>query len=459
MSTTTKAKKKKSPLKLKPYSPAEVENAVIYEANIRQYSKEGTLNAFTKDLPKLKKLGVKVLWVMPVQPISLKRRKTSNGRFIEEITDSKEREKQLGSYYALADYTSVNPDYGTLADFKKLVKTAHENGMYVILDWVANHTGWDHKWIEEHPEFYHKNNQGAITDPLNPWNGQSEGWNDVAHLNYFEEGLFEAMKNEMLFWLKETNIDGFRCDVAERVRLEFWEYVYPKLQEEKPIFMLMEADNPDYMRNVFDMGYNWKTFHAMNEIAQGRQNAGNLDGLMRYFDNTYRKEDILMNFTSNHDENSWNGSEYERLGNAVEVFAALTYMIPGMPLIYNGQEYDYKGRLKFFEKDSFSKRKGKMFKVYEKLGTLKNENPALHGGVNKASCTRISTSDDQRVFAISREKEGHVVYFIANLANAYNQISFPIQGEFTSYMSGEKITLKQGKKLEFAPWEYLILTT
>lgn len=461
MSTTStfkKPKKKtKKPAALNPYSPAEVENAVIYEANIRQYSKDGDFASFTKDIPKLKKLGVKILWIMPVQPISLKRRKTTDGRFIEEIKSEEEKEKYLGSYYSLADYTAVNPDFGTLEDFKKLVKTAHKNGMYVLLDWVANHTGWDHKWIEEHPEFYHKNQEGEVTEPLNPWTGQSEGWGDVAHLNYHEGSLFEAMKNEMLFWVKEADIDGFRCDVAERVRLEFWQFAIPELRKEKPLFMMMEADNPDYLHGVFDMAYNWKSFHVMNEIAQGRQNVSSLDGLMDYFNQTYQKEDILMNFTSNHDENSWNGSEYERLGEAVEVFAALTYLVPGMPLIYTGQEYDVKERIKFFEKDLISKRRRKMFSVYEKLGKLKNENPALHGGVNKASYERVHTSDDTNLYAFKREKDGKQVYFIANLLNSYRSVQLPIEGDFTDYMHDKEISLTAGEKIDFAPWEYLIL--
>src|SRR5690606_28043383 len=178
------------------YSPEFAENAVIYEANIRQYSPEGTFNAFTKDIPELKKLGVKVIWLMPIYPISLKNRKTTDGRLVSEINDPKEKAKYLGSYYAISDYTAINPDLGTKEDFRNLVKTAHENGMYVILDWVANHTGWDHKWITEHPEYYHKNAKGEVTDPINPETGKSWGWTDVAHLDYANKELHETMKNE-----------------------------------------------------------------------------------------------------------------------------------------------------------------------------------------------------------------------------------------------------------------------
>lgn len=444
-------------LAMKEYAPAEMENAVIYEANIRQYSPEGTFEAFTKDIPELKKLGVKVLWVMPIQPISMTKRKATGELSIEDITDPTEKEKYLGSYYAISDYTAVHEGYGSLEDFKKLVETAHEHGIYVILDWVANHTGWDHKWIKEHPEFYHKNAAGEVTDPLNPETGESWGWTDVAHLNYESEGLFDAMANEMIYWVKETNIDGFRCDVADNVKIEFWEYVYPKLNEIKPVFMLAESNKPELMKSVFDMGYNWSAHHLMNEIAKGKKKVTDFDELMKEQDSIYQKKDIMMNFTSNHDENSWNGSEYERLGDAVEVFAALTYAMPGMPLIYNGQEYDFDKRLKFFEKDSITHQKGKMFAVYEKLGKLKNENPALHGGVNKASYERISTSDEENILAFKREKDGKILYFIANLSNSAKEFTLPISGEFENYMKAEKQNLSESQNVKLDAWDYWIL--
>lgn len=444
-------------LAMKEYTPEEMENAVIYEANIRQYSPEGTFEAFTKDIPELKKLGVKVLWVMPIQPISMTRRKATGDKSIEDISDPEERKKYLGSYYAISDYTAINPEYGTLDDFKKLVDTAHANGMYVILDWVANHTGWDHKWVKEHPEYYHKNAKGEVTDPLNPETGMSWGWSDVAHLSYEDPGLYEAMTHEMIYWINETNIDGFRCDIADNVKLDFWEFAHPKLNEEKPVFMLMESDNAEYLAKVFDMGYNFPMHHLMNDIAQGKKNVVDFDRLVLEQDSIYQKKDILMNFTSNHDENSWNGTEYERLGDAVETFATLTYLLPGMPLIYNGQEYDFNKRLKFFEKDTLTHTKGKMFPIYEKLGKLKNENVALNGGVNKANYDRIHTSDNVNVLAFKREKDGKKVYYIANLSKEPKKFTLSLTGEFENYMIGEKMMLTENQEIELQPWQYLIL--
>mgnify|MGYP003575014475 CR=1 FL=1 len=441
-----------------PVSDAMMENSVIYEANIRNYSPEGTFNAFTKDIPELKKLGVKVIWLMPVYPLSLKNRKATGDLSVEDIKDPKEREKYLGSYYAISDYTAINPDLGTEADFKKLVQAAHDNGMYVILDWVANHTGWDHKWITEHPEYYYKNAKGEVTDPLNPETGKSWGWTDVAHLDYTSKVLYEPMKDEMLYWVKEQNIDGFRCDVADNVPTAFWEFTIPKLKEVKPLFMLMESEKPYLFNGLFDMGYNWPMHHLMNDIAKGKKTVKDWDTAMAKRTADYKPQDFWMNFTSNHDENAWNGSEYERLGDAAETFAALTYTMPGMPLIYTGQEYGSKHRLKFFEKDQIAKDNSKMFGFYEKLGALKNNNPALNGGKDPASYKRINTSLDANILAFEREKEGKKVIYVANLTKNDQSFTLPVEGTFTNYMTGEKITLAKGQKHDFKPWQYFILT-
>lgn len=228
-----------------PISNEVLESAVIYEANIRQYSPEGTFDAFTADIPELKELGVRVIWLMPIHPISLARRKATGEKSIEDIQDPEERKQYLGSYYAVADYGEVNPDYGTKADLDELVQAAHQNGMYVILDWVANHTGWDHAWLEEHPEFYTQNEQGEPVDPLNPETGESWGWTDVADLNYDNKELWQAMSEEMKYWVAEHDIDGFRADVAGEVPTAFWEQVVPQLKEIRPVFMLAESEEKE----------------------------------------------------------------------------------------------------------------------------------------------------------------------------------------------------------------------
>lgn len=424
----------------KPVSDEVLEEGVIYEANIRQYSEEGSFNAFTKDIPRLKELGVKVIWLMPIYPISSTKSKGS-----------------LGSYYAITDYTKVNPEFGTLDDFRKLVQTAHDQGMYVILDWVANHTGWDHVWIQEHPEYYTQDEDGNIVDPLNPDTGESWGWTDVADLNFDNREMREEMIADMLYWVKEENIDGFRCDVAHQVPVDFWETASDSIRAVKPVFMLAEAEQPELLKKAFDMQYAWEGHHIMNEIAQGNKTVEDWDHYMKKNDTLLESDDMFMNFTSNHDENSWNGTVFERMGDAAETFAAMTYCIPGMPLVYSGQEYDMDKRLLFFEKDTIIKEKGDFYPIYQKLGTLKNTYPALAGGKEAAAYNRVKTSDDKSILAFERIKNGKRLLFLANLTNDSKLATVDYEGSFKSYMTNTDVVLKSGVEYELQPWEYLIL--
>ena len=442
---------------LAPVSNDLMETAVIYEANIRQYSEEGTFDAFTEDIPQLKELGVKIIWLMPVHPISEARRKAQGDLNVEDIEDPEERKKYLGSYYAVADYTAVNPEYGTKEDFQELVDTAHENGIYVILDWVANHTGWDHPWIEEHPEYYTQNEQGEVIDPLNPQTGESWGWTDVADLNYENKELWGEMIADMKYWVEEHNIDGFRADVAGEVPTELWVQAKTEMEEIKPLFMLAESEDKDLFQEAFDMGYNWEGHHIMNSIAQGKSNVEAWDAYMKKIDTTYQEDDFLMNFITNHDENSWSGTVKERMGDAAETFLAMSYTVPGMPLIYSGQEYGLDHRLKFFEKDQIPKTKGRVWEVMEKLGTLKNNNPALNGGKEAANYERLQTSDDQKVLAFTRSKAGEELVFVANLSDEAINFTLELEGEYQDYMNSEDVNLAKDHEFSFKPWEYKIL--
>ena len=442
------------------FSPEVEENAVIYEVNIRQYSPEGTFNAFTKDIPQLKELGVKIIWVMPIFPISQTKRKATGGddsKFASEMP-KEEQHKYLGSYYAVSDFKKVNPEFGTIEDFRNLVKTAHDNGMYVILDWVPNHTGWDHVWIKEHPEFYTKNAKGEIIDPINPETGKSWGWSDVADLNYDNKELRKEMTSDMLHWIKNENIDGFRCDVAGNVPLDFWQQAIPQLRREKNIFMLAEAWEPELLKDgLFDMAYGWEAHHTMNRIAQGKNTVKEWDSYIQKVNKDYEANDILMNFIDNHDENSWNGTVKSRLGKAEEAITALSYVMPGMPLIYSGNEYGLEHSLKFFEKDSIPKTKGKQWDLRAKLGKLKSENSALNGGKNKATYKRIPTSNDNQILIFEREKNGEKVIYLANLSNQVVSASLPISGEFTDYITGKKVVFDVKLSTQLQPWQYYIL--
>ena len=442
------------------FSPDVEENAVIYEVNIRQYSPEGTFTAFTKDIPQLKELGVKIIWVMPIFPISQTKRKATGGddsKFASEMPAA-EQHKYLGSYYAVSDFKKVNPEFGTIEDFRNLVKTAHDNGIYVILDWVPNHTGWDHVWIKNHPEYYTKNAKGEIIDPINPETGKSWGWSDVADLNYDNQGLRKEMTADMLHWIKNENIDGFRCDVASNVPLDFWQQAIPQLRKEKNIFMLAEAWEPELLKDgLFDMAYGWEAHHTMNRIAQGKNTVKDWDKLILDNQKKYNANDILMNFVDNHDENSWNGTTKSRLAKAEEAMTALSYVMPGMPLIYSGNEYGLNHSLKFFEKDSIPKTKGAAWELRRKLGKLKTENSALNGGKKSASYKKIATPNDTEILAFEREKNGDKIIYIANLSDKTISTSLPINGEFEDFITGKKIIFDAKLNTQLQPWQYYIL--
>ena len=440
-----------------PVSPEGMEDAIIYEANIRQYSPEGTFEAFTQDIPQLKELGVDVIWLMPVHPISMKNRKAKGDLNVEDIEDEEERKKYLGSYYSISDYQAINPEFGTKEDFDKLVATAHENGMYVILDWVANHTGWDHQWIQDHPEYYIKDKDGNVSDPINPDTGESWGWTDVAKLDFENKQLWEAMAADMKYWIAEHDVDGYRCDVAGNVPTEFWEFVVPQLKEIKPVFMLAESEDKPLFKNAFDMGYNWEGHHIMNGLAQGEKTVKDWHEYMERVAADYEEDDYLMNFTTNHDENSWNGTVQERMGDNKDVMLAMAYTLPGMPLIYSGQEYDLDHRLKFFEKDSIPKEKGNTWKLLQKLAKVKKEHPALHGGVAAGDYTPLETGYDD-VIAFRRMKGDDAVFFVANLSDEDRKVKLDLAGGYKDEINGYTMAVSTREPLTIRPHVYHILT-
>ncbi len=435
---------------LTPISNLDMETAVIYEANIRQYSPGGTFDEFTRDIPQLKKLGVKMIWLMPVFPISETKRKATGGadsKFASEFPEE-EQAKYLGSYYAVSDFSKINPEFGTKEDFRKLIKAAHDNGIYVILDWVPNHTGWDHEWLKSNPEYYTQNENGEVIHP------EGTDWTDVADLNYENDSMRRAMIGDMLYWITEENIDGFRCDVAGSVPLDFWKQAIPELRNKKDIFMLAEAWEPELLEGeLFDMGYAWDGHHLLNALAKGEKNLEDYDAYINKMATDYDADDILMNFVTNHDENSWNGTIQERMGDASELMTVLSFAMKGMPLIYSGQEYDLDHRLKFFEKDSFPRVKGNTWKLLEKLGQLKATNPAWHGGKDAASYRRLESNENSLVF--ERSKDDESILFVGNISNDKSQITIP-KGWNLDYMSKEKIEF-EGDTLSLQPWGYKIL--
>lgn len=319
-----------------------------------------------------------------------------------------------------------------------------------MLDWVANHTAWDHPWVKQHPDWYEKDKNGKLQSPYD--------WTDVVALDYNNKEMRKQMIADMKYWLDDFKIDGFRCDMAHEVPTDFWEEAKPQLADGRDIFMLGETENTDLLVNAFDAAYGWELHHIMNDIANGKKDVSAIDVYMDSIPKKWQADDYKMIFTSNHDENSWSGSEYERMGDAVETFAALSYALPGIPLIYNGQEEDFKRRLKFFVKDSIDRNpNAKMRGIYEKLGELKINNLAFNGAKKAASYERLKTSDDKSILAFKRKKNTTEAYFIANLTKDEKSVVVPITGVYKSYMSNTEITLDANTNLKLKPWEYLIL--
>lgn len=407
----------------------------IYEVNIRQYTKEGSFKAFSKELPRLKDMGVQTIWFMPITPISQKNKKGV-----------------LGSYYAASDYVSVNPEFGTLDDFRILVKEAHAQGFKVIIDWVANHTGWDHKWTRDHPDYYE-------TDHVTGQFKIASGMDDIIELNFHNPDLIRAMIEAMKFWIVECNIDGFRCDLAFWVELNFWTAARKELDVIKPLFWFGELDpieHPEYM-GTFDAAYTWTWMHKTEDFYKKHLPLATLDTVLKQYDGI-GSASMRAWFTSNHDENTWNGSEYEKYGDMAKALAVFSCTWDGIPLIYSGQELPNLKRLKFFEKDEIAwTGKDQLHDFYKALLNLHSNNPALYAGDAKSVTQRLKTTDDHHVFAYLRRKGNHEVIVILNLSNEHVQFSVEgIHGRFQEIFSQRETDLSASVDFQMNRWEYLV---
>lgn len=421
--------------------PRWAKNAVIYELNIRQFTPEGTFRAIVPHLERLANMGVDILWLMPVHPISVEKRKGS-----------------LGSYYAVSDYRAVNPEFGTMRDLQFLIARAQNNGIKVIIDWVPHHTGWDHPWITEHPEWYSKDEDGNIIDPINEEEGEPWGWTDVAELDLSNKDMRAATISDMVFWLETTPIDGFRVDHAHGLPDDYWNEVSEALSRlDRPIFMLAEGEEPR-LRNEknFAATYAWEFHHAMNDIASGKKTVNVLDSLLAEDRKNYTYG-YHMYFTSNHDENTWAGTVMERMGNGHKAFAVLCGTIDGMPLIYSGQEEPMTKRLEFFEKDTINWKAYAYAPMYRTLSRLKKRNKALWNGDEGGLSERINESD--HVYAFKREKDEDKIVCLFNLSDQEQVTTLTEDVEKMRNVFGERSkSYKAGKEISLQPWEYIVLS-
>ena len=417
-------------------------DATIYELNTRQATEEGTFAAAEALLPEIKESGVDIIWIMPIQQIGVLERKGT-----------------LGSYYAITDYCKFNPEFGTRADFESFLAKAHELGLKVILDWVANHTAPDSEWT--------KNDGWHYRDSLGNLMVQYD-WTDISKLNYDNQDMRAAMKQAMHWWMDTIGIDGFRCDVAGEVPTDFWNDVMAEIRVKHPdMFTLAEdeAEAQDLTESAFDMYYGWELHHLMNGVAQGKKTVEDLWGYFAKVDTTIRKEAIRMNFTSNHDENSWNGTEFERMGDATDLFAAFTYIVPGMPMIYTGQMSGNHHRLEFFEKDLIDHVENAPQKaLYKGLNDLRATNRALWSNEKGAPMVRL-TADNDKIFACVRTKScpkhgDNTVIAIMNMSAEPQTVTLDLTnltGEYNC-LCGNTMKVEASQTFELTPWKYIILT-
>ena len=414
-------------------------DAVIYEMNVRQLTEEGTFAAAMRHLQHLSEMGVDAIWLMPVYPIGKVERKGS-----------------LGSYYSISDYCDINPEFGTMADFDAFVEGAHRLDMKVLLDWVANHTARDAKWLKEKPISWYERDENGVAKV--PWD-----WSDTAKLNYAEHEVWQGQIDAMKFWVRKHNIDGFRCDMAMLVPTAFWQEVRKELQRvKKNIFLLAEAEGEEFFDEAFDACYGWELHHAMVDVAQGKSRVWELRNKIYNLLNNYPQSSMHLSFTSNHDENSWSGSEYSRFGDSLEAMTALSFVLPkSLPLIYTGQEYGYDHSFAFFDKDAMpAMEENEMTELYRRLCDMKHLFTALRSADLGGSFVEIDNNAPDCLLTFIRENQQGRVVYIANLSpyKVFSDFHTGIYaGDYTDVVTGVSSHLYEHTWGDMEPWSYRLL--
>ena len=417
--------------------PSWTYNTVIYEVNTRQFSPEGTFKGVEAQLPRLKDLGVDILWFMPIYQIG-------------EV----ERKGTLGSYYAISDYTKVNPEFGTMEDFEALLAKAHEMGFKVILDWVANQTAPDNVWMTTKPaDFYERDAEGNAIYEYD--------WTDTRSLNYENEAVWWAQDECMRFWL-EKGVDGFRCDAAAEVPAKFWKGILPKMKADYPeMFLLAEAESTELIdpKETFDASYAWKLHHLMNDIAQGKKTAADLKTYIAEDDAEFGKTNFRMMFTSNHDENSWSGSEFERMGDAANAMAVLCFTLPkGQPLVYTGQEVGVTRRIEFFEKDPVTDWSANEYtEFFKSLIKFRHDNAKVLAPGEQGAPLVYLENDNPNVFAFSRGEGKNKIIVVVNLSSEPASANIPLDGKYYSAFGGQEYSPK-AESFELGAWQYCLMS-
>lgn len=431
-----------------PYAPADLsgvrhpewsKNAVIYQINTRQFTREGTFRAAQRELPRLKALGVDILWLMPIHPIGVKNRKGT-----------------LGSPYSIRDYYNINPEFGTKPDLKAFVDAAHGQGMRVILDWVANHSAWDNPLVQQHPEWYDRDWKGAFRPT--PW----WDWSDIIDFDFRQAGVRRYMADAMLYWVREFGIDGYRADVAAYVPIDFWNQLRSDLDAIKPVFMLAEAQMRDLHARAFDASYGWGWYEAMVNIAKGRADVGALFGYYSENESAWPAGAMRMTYVENHDQNAWHGTQFEQFGPALMNATVLSVVGEGVPLLYNGVEAGNTKRLAFFERDPIVWKPHPNADLYKRLFVLKKANRALWNAPWGARMVGIVNSAPSKVFSFVRQKDGHRVFAAINFSAEPQAVTFNEalhHGRYRDFANGRAVVVDGTTKMTMAPWTYRLLTS
>lgn len=430
------------PARLAPLQhPGWSRDAVLYQINTRQFTREGTFKAAEKQLPRLKKLGVNVLWLMPIHPIGDKNRKGS-----------------LGSPYSVKDYYAVNPELGTLADLKSFVAAAHKQDMKVIIDWVANHTAWDNKLATDHPDWYEKDWKGDFRPT--PW----WDWSDIIDLDWSQDGVRTHVGEAMLYWVREADIDGFRADVAGYVPLDFWTMVRARLDRIKPVFLLAEWKTPE-MHRAFDATYAWEWHNQVKAIAEGKADATSLYGYYAENESNWPADAMRMGYIENHDSNAWDGSQYQIFGAALEPMIALSFTHEGLPMIYNGQEACNAKRLAFFERDPIdwqAKPDCKLGQLFTDLIAFRKANSALANGAWGGRMTKLENDQPKQLFSWVRQVRGNKVVGLFNLSDQPVSATLTAalgDGTYRDFATGAPATIGGDRKVELPAWGYKLLAS
>ncbi len=412
--------------------------ATIYQINTRQFTPQGTFRAAEAQLPRLRQLGADILWLMPVNPIGEKNRKGS-----------------LGSPYSVKDYYGVNPEFGTLDDLKHFVQSAHALGLHVILDWVANHTAWDNNLVTEHPEWYARDWKGDFRPT--PW----WDWPDIIDLDYEQAEVRQYMTEALKYWVREVDLDGFRCDVAGFVPTDFWNQARKELDAIKPVFMLAEWENRDLHAEAFDMTYAWSWNETVHHIAMGKADVNSLYVYYSWNEKAFPADGYRMLFVSNHDKNAWEGTEFEQFGDALETAIALSVISEGMPLIYNGQEAGNPRRLAFFEKDPIDWQPHPLGDLYHTLFQVKKANSALWNGKWGARMINVFNNVPAQVLSFVRRNEQNQVFAVFNFSAQPQVVKFEeslCHGQYVDALTQAPAWFDEDTRLSLKPWEYRVYT-